>query len=229
MEEIDPDSLYDDRTQVPWSRPILQGDVFENVSVPALSQDPITVQIVAHPCAMRRGPVLRERITIAPVEPYQRVVGSDKEGWEGHLRVMPLADLRNDGKHHASMFLDVTAADASQLSFENRIASLSNRGLLVLHQRLIKHYTRLTVDMPALRKEAAPILEEAEQQQDWIETVLGNEISVASVLRETSAYQQWLSDGQPSRRELLAFDEHHRDVRRLARAAATQRAEQLRP
>ena len=67
---------------------------------------------------------------------------------------------------------DVTAAPSELLVIEGRIATLSDLGIYVLQQRLVKHYTRLEVDIPALAKEAAPVLWEMHQQRDWVETVL---------------------------------------------------------
>ncbi len=81
----------------------------------------------------------------------------------------PSSGLHGDGKSYAARFVDVTAAPSELLDLEKRIASLTNRGIYVLQQRLIKHYTRFTVDIPALRAQAGPILEEAEQEQDWLE------------------------------------------------------------
>jgi hypothetical protein len=90
MDQIEPDALYDERVDVSRARPLLQGDVFDDVVLPGFDEQPMKIQIVAHPCAMRTGATLTPRITVAPVEPYQLVTG---RGWDGHPRVMPLADL----------------------------------------------------------------------------------------------------------------------------------------
>ena len=75
---------------------------------------------------------------------------------------------------------DVTAAPSELLVIEGRIATLSDLGIYVLQQRLVKHYTRLEVDIPALAKEAAPVLWEMHQQRDWVETVLARRGSTRS-------------------------------------------------
>lgn len=217
MDRIDPGSLYDERGEVSWSRPIFQGDVFTGVVLPGFGDQPRTVQVVTHPCAMRRGPDLLPRITVAPVEPYPAV---ERDQWDGHLKVMPLAELI-EGKHYATKFVDVTAAPSELLTYERRIATLSNRGIYVLQQRLVKHYTRLEVEIPVLRREAAPVLEEAEQQRDWIETVLDEDGWTAEALAvESKAFDHWLSDGDPSRRDQLRDDANHADIRRAAHQAA---------
>lgn len=223
MERIDPGSLYDERGEVSWSRPIFQGDVFADVVLPGFGDKPGLVQVVAHPCAMRRGPDLLSRITVAPVERYQVVEG---EHWNGHLKVMPLAELV-DGKHYATKFVDVTAAPSDLLTYPRRVATLSNRGIYVLQQRLVKHYTRLEVEIAVLRRGAAAVLEEAEQQRDWIETVLDeDEWNVSTLAEEYRAFDEWLSDGDPSRRFLLGDDANHTDIRRGAHQAAVERRRQ---
>ncbi|MGW5137560.1 hypothetical protein ACWEPH_00615, partial [Nocardia beijingensis] len=78
MARIDAASLYDEKNDVSWARPILQGDVFRDVELPGFSDGPYVVQVVAHPCAMRRGAEVAERVTVAPVHSYQLVSGS---GW----------------------------------------------------------------------------------------------------------------------------------------------------
>ncbi|MDP4013487.1 MAG: hypothetical protein U0990_06040 [Candidatus Nanopelagicales bacterium] len=229
MERIDIDALYDERGDVSWTRPRIQGDVFRDIVLPGFGEDVQIVQVIAHPCAMRRGPDLAERVTVAPVLSYPLVEDGGNKGWDGHLKRMPLADLCEDGEHYATRFEDVTAAASTLLTHDRRIASLSNRGIYVLQQRLIKHYTRLTVDIPTLRKQSAPVLEEAEQERDWIETILdGEQLTVETIRAQSNAFDEWLSAGDPSRRDLLRRDENHRDIRRQAHAEAGERARQRR-
>lgn len=153
MDSIEPEALYDERGDVCWSRPLLQGDVFDQIVLPGFGDVPRMVQIVTHPCAMRKGPDLLPRVTVAPVESYVRMVKPAQ--WDGHLRVMPLAELQDD-KHYATKFVDVTAAPAEFLTRDRRIATLSNRGIYVLQQRLVKHYTRFNASLGLLRRESAP-------------------------------------------------------------------------
>ena len=64
MDQIEPDALYDERADVSRARPLLQGDVFDDVVLPGFGEEPRRVQIVAHPCAMRTGATLTPRITV---------------------------------------------------------------------------------------------------------------------------------------------------------------------
>lgn len=224
MDSIDPEHMYDERGEVARSRPILQGDVFADVVLPDFGDQPRLAQVVTHPCAMRRGASLHPRITVARVAAHALV---GPKNWSGNLRVMPLAYLM-DGEHFATHFADITAVRSDLLRLDQRIASLSNRGIYVLQQRLVKHYTRLEIPIPVLRNESACVLEEAEQQRDWIETILEEDVqTVENLDTETKAYDAWLSDGDPSRRELLKEDHTHTDIRRAAHQAAVQRRESL--
>jgi len=223
MDQIEPDALYDQRTDVSRARPLLQGDVFDGVVLPGFGEEPMKVQIVSHPCAMRTGANLTPRITVAPVEPYQAVTG---KGWDGNLRVMPLGGLV-EGENFATKFVDVTAAPAELLTRARRIATLSHQGIYVLQQRLIKHYTRTEMALEVLRSESAPVLTEAELLWDWLERVLTEaEIGDDEALdAEAGVFEQWMRDGSSSPQQRLRTEIHHTDVRREAQRAAVERAQ----
>lgn len=165
MDQIEPDSLYDERVEISRARPLLQGDVFDGVVLPGFGEEPRKVQIVAHPCSMRAGATLTPRVTVAPIDPHREVTG---KGWDGPPRLMPLPDLV-DGENFATKFIDVTACPAELLTRDRRIATLSNRGIYVLQQRLVKHYTRVEMSLELLWRESAPVLTEAQLLWDWLE------------------------------------------------------------
>jgi hypothetical protein len=225
MDQIEADALYDERADVSRARPLLQGDVFKDVVLPGFGEEPSMVQIIAHPCAMRTGAKLTPRITVAPVEPHQLVAGS---GWNGNARLMPLAELVK-GEHFATKFVDVTACPAELLTRDRRIATLSHKGIYVLQQRLIKHYTRAEMSLELLRSQSAPVLTEAELLWDWLERVLTDaQIDDDDTLdAETGIFETWMRDGFPSPQERLQTEIHHTDVRREAQRAANDRAQAL--
>jgi hypothetical protein len=222
MDQIESESLYDERGNVSWARPLLQGDVFDGIVLPGFGDQPMKVQIINHPCAMRIGANLTPRITVAPVEPHPRVSG---RGWDGNLRVMPLPALI-DEKHFATKFVDVTAAPAELLARRRRIATLSHQGIYILQQRLIKHYTRVEMPLELLRRESAAVLTEGVLQWDWIEDVLTEaELADESAIEaEGKVFDTWLGEGDPSRRELLRNEIHHTDVRKQAQRVARDRS-----
>ncbi|QXT63171.1 hypothetical protein [Tessaracoccus palaemonis] len=219
MDSIEADDLYEERGAVSFSRPILQGDIFEGVVLPGFGDEPKRVQIVTHPCSMRRGPVSNERIQVAPVDSYQKV-----GDWNGHGRVMPLPDLLSDGKWHATKFVDLTAVAAPELTLDRRIASLSHPGIHVLQQRLVWHNTRLTLDLAKFRQQSAPILAEAEMQELWIDAVLDEGARTADAVEAAGVqFQAWLSEDDNRRRAELDAEANHAKLRRETRAAALER------
>jgi|SRR5271166_891286 len=221
MESVEPEQLYDELGEVARTRPIFQGDVFKDIILPGFGDEPHLVQIVAHPCSMRKGTDFRPRITVAPVERHKRIEGND---WDGYLGIMPLAELV-DGNHYAAKFVDVTAAPSELLHTDARIATLSDHGIYVLQQRLVKHYTRFDVDIPTLAKVAAPVLWEMHQQRDWAETVLDDETdwTTENLHSEEVTFHAWLDEGNPSRRLRLKDDHTHTDMRKEAHQAALAR------
>ena len=219
MDSIEADDLYEERGAVSFSRPILQGDIFEGIVLPGFGDEPKRIQIVTHPCSMRRGPVINERIQVAPVEPHQKV-----GDWSKFGRVMPLPDLLKDGKWHGTKFVDLTAVAASELMPEHRIASLSHSGIHVLQQRLVWHNTRLTLDLANFREQSAPVLAEAEMQELWIDAVLDEDGRTAEAVEAAGAlFQAWLSEDDNRRRAELDAEANHAKLRREARAAALKR------
>jgi hypothetical protein len=160
---------------------------------------------------------------VAPVEPHAAVIG---KGWNGNLRVMPLAELC-DGEHFATKFVDVTAAPAQLLTRARRIATLSNQGIYVMQQRLIKHYTRVEMPLELLRRESAAVLTEADLQWEWLEGVLTDteQANESAIEAEAKVFDDWLGKGTPSCRELLREEIRIADVRRQVRRAARERAQ----
>lgn len=222
MDAIEPQALYDERGDISRARPLLQGDVFDDVVLPGFGNAPLRVQIVAHPCAMRIGAAVTPRITVAPVEPHPQITG---KAWGRNPRVMPLAELI-DGEHFATKFVDVTACPAELLTRDRRIATLSNHGIYVLQQRLIMHYTRTEMVLKVLRRQSAPVLTEAQLLWDWLECVLTDaEVADDEALdKEAEVFETWMRNGDPSPQVRLRTEIAHTDVRREAQRAAGERA-----
>jgi len=216
MEQLVPDELYLERGTVSWSRPIFQGDVFKNIPLPGFPDASYLIQVLTHPCSMRRGTNLNEWIQVAPVKPYQNVTD-----WHQHGKWMPLPDLLEDGSHYATKFVDLTGVQASKLTLGSRIASLSERGVLALQQRLVRHSTRLELEIEQFRQQSAPVLVEADLQEAWVETVLGNELPTEELIdRAIVSFHHWLDEDDKRRRNDLQSEVNHSRLRKDVRAAA---------
>lgn len=217
----DNDRLYGERGNVPISLPLMQGDVFRGVYISTLSDGPIDVQIVMHPCSMRAGAKLRERITVAPVVDYQSI---NDRVWCRHVRVMPLPELDGPGRNFAAKFLELTSVPSSSLRLDQRIAALSTSGVLLLQQRLVYFMTRLKVGLETLHEQVAPVLTELELQADWAEEALNanrgcdDEKIVADAAIE---FGSWLDEGD--RRQRLQRSTEWAAIRRDARKEAARR------
>jgi hypothetical protein len=219
MDAIEPDELYEERNGVSYARPIIQGDIFEQVVVPGLGDEPRTVQVVMHPCSMRRGAAMVSRIQVAPIESYDKV-----GDWNQHVRVMPLPDLNGDGKHFAAKFVDKTAVPTSELTLNKRVASLSQKGILVLQQRIVMDDSRVDIDVSVFRAQSAPVLAEAEMQEIWVETILGADIRDEAAVESVGVgFQAWLDESGKRRRAELGNEANHAQLRRATRAEASAR------
>jgi hypothetical protein len=208
-------------------RPVCQGDVFAGVQLPGESSRTCAM-VLSHPCAMRAGPRLRVRVTVVPVSEHQAI---ELAQWtDGHLRVMPLPDLREDGRPHAANLEEPATIASGSLAPEERIASLSHEGITLLQQRYIHNHSRLSVPLAMLYEVSAAVLEELELQESWnlalvAPAVEGGSDLAACLEQEAAAFDELLSasaDG-PSLRELLKTPRARAEVRRTINAAIAER------
>ena len=72
--------------EVERSRPLIQGDVFDGVVLPGLEDEPGLTMIVDHPCSMRRGALLRERIQMVRVREERALPRQRWPRGQGHFR-----------------------------------------------------------------------------------------------------------------------------------------------
>jgi hypothetical protein len=104
---------------------------------------------------------------------------------------------------------------------------LTPKGIYVLQQRLIKHYTRVEMQLELLRRESAAVLTEAELQWHWVEEILtAVELEdSAAIEAEAKVFDDWLGEGTPSRRSLLREEINFTALRRDTHAHARERAQ----
>jgi hypothetical protein len=119
------DNLYLARgEEVVPHRPLLQGDVFEEVTIPGLDDGAGLAIILTHPCSMRKGP------TLAPRQLVARVVEANPlplDRWvTSHKRSIPLPELMLNERERQFMgeFENVGAVASDVLLGSQRIACL---------------------------------------------------------------------------------------------------------
>lgn len=208
-------------------RPVCQGDVFAEVQLPG-EHNRTYAMVLSHPCAMRAGPRLRARLTVVPVTEHTAIALTK---WtEGHLRVMPLPGLREDGRPYAANLEEPATIASESLALEERIASLSHDGIMLLQQRYIHNHSRLSVPLAMLYEVSAAVLEELELQESWNLALVAPAVEGGSDLatcleQEAVAFDELLStssDG-PSLREQLKTPRARAEVRRAINAAIAER------
>lgn len=209
-------------------RPICQGDVFADVEIPGLVGRMLAM-VISHPCAMRAGPRLRPRVTVAPVHEHQ-LIGLG-EWSHGHLRVMPLPALLEGVAAHAAKLEEPATIAAERLILKRRVASLSNQGIVLLQQRYIHNHSRASIPLSVLYEVSAAVLEELELQESWNLALVrpavdaGGELAVL-LEQEAEAFDELLSgvvEEHRSLRDLLLRPSERALVRRAVSTAIAER------
>lgn len=160
-----PDDLYLARgNDVCDARPVLTGDVFDDVEVtePDGSRTRLSVMLAEHPCSLRSDGVnLVPKLLVAVVRPRE-VVGS----WRGNFSLMLLPGLRPQ-EHAAADFGEPCVISPDQLAAGHRVACLSALGINLLLQRQVHRTSRVVV--PTLQFQVANegVYEEADLIEEW--------------------------------------------------------------
>lgn len=221
--------LYDARSgETSLARPLMQGDVLRNIDIPGLEDGPGPAIIMMHPCSMRTGSTLRKRLTVVRVGPHRRLALSQ---WpEGDFDFMPLPDLMGecvDDPPLAARFRDIGSVKTAGLDLRSRIAVLSTRGLLYLQQRYVYSQTRVVVDLETLLAHVAPVLDEVELQEGWVEAALeasaGNAEELEVVRQAEGEFQDFMGAADSHLRRSLREPLRRSEVRRAVRAEAKKR------
>jgi hypothetical protein len=176
-------------------RPLIQGDVYRGLTIAGYPPDDHDhVAILQHPCSMRRGPELRDRVAVVPVRVYQRV---PLEAWSvGHMRVVPFPTLSVGASAHAAAYLtEPGTVRAEEFSGATRVAQLSTHGLLLFQQRVVYCSTHCVVGLDTLEEFSAPALAEAELLTDWCTALVERHPDIAepeAIRLESAAFERYI-------------------------------------
>lgn len=204
-------SLYLTRgDEVSSYRPWFTGDVFEHVSVPAIDDTDLAI-VIAHPCSMRAGPNLKDRILVAAVRTHE---ATPAHKWtDGYFNRMPLPELHGDGApFHAAWLEDIGVVRTGALELGTRIACLSPFGVNVLQQRLVHNLTRLEVGTSKFWEAFSRTYEESDLLEEWTEGL--SDMDQAPAV----SFETWIGQGTPTRRKRLEDAQHRSQVRSDMRA-----------
>lgn len=215
------DELYLYRgDEVPPTRPMFQGDVFDDVQIPGFDDGPGLAMVITHACTMREGPALRTRLVVARVVPSNAIALP----WTGNFRTMPLPALIPGAApgHWALNFEDLGAVPSKDLDLTKRVACLDDRGIVLLQQRHAHHLTRYVVETEVLYEQSANVLAEAELLEAWLSAAPddvgeGYDERAAQEATEFDAFVGPLRDDlkDPSRRASVRRSVHQEIRRRF--------------
>ncbi len=229
MPELDrpntPAELYQARgPEVEAFRPVVTGDIFRDIIVPGVGNEPRVAMVLAHPCSMRAGAHLKSHVQMAVVDRGNPIA---VDGWTGNYGAMPLPDLDQVGDLTSrAMFELAGRVPTDVLHPSRRIACLSQVGILLLLQRLTFHMTRYALPLEALHASIDYVLVEVELLEDWMRERLaidGSDAELAQRIREhEQEFDRLLSESRDgvSLRKRLRHPHMRADVRRSLRAAA---------
>ena len=184
----DDEEIYHARDEeVSLARPLLTGDVVDDVDVPGIGRSP--AMIVAHPCNMRRGAELAPKLTCAPVAEYQRV---EPNQWaDGFARVFPLSSFR-ENDHRAARLDELVSVPTERFDLGARMICLEHRGIFLLQQRIIHSIARCKVSLSTIRESMEHVLVEAGLLEDWVED-LSDPADAASRESAIASFEEFIA------------------------------------
>jgi hypothetical protein len=147
------------------TRPINQGDVFKGITLPGFPEDDHGLIILTtHPCSLRAGARLRPRLQASPVHRSRYL---PPEEWaHSYLRQMPLPALVDD-QHHMVTLTEAGIVTPVELMAAERIAVLSEAGILLLQQRLVWALAHAVIGRDTLADYSAPAFAQIELLEEW--------------------------------------------------------------
>ncbi|MCX5601604.1 hypothetical protein OOK29_25980 [Streptomyces phaeochromogenes] len=200
------------------SRPILTGDVFEDVAVTDFDGTSIarTVMVLDHPCSLRS-----DGVNLAPRLEVAEVRRTEPCSWRGGFNRMLLPDPfpGAEGKAHpCAAFLDSRyPVSPAQLEAGTRIACLSHSGINLLMQRWVKHSSRVTVPTNDFQEANYGVYEEADVIEEWCMAREADDLKLSEAMAECDS---WLREdaGGRTRRDLLKDAQRRSTVRKQMKA-----------
>lgn len=216
-----PDELYLARgNEVGSYRPVLTGDVFSEITIPGVGVPHDLAMVISHPCNMRLGDRLRDRIQMLPIVAYQDVA---LEEWVtgSHARVFLLPESQLLDSPSAARFDETGMVPSGELTPDRRRVCLSERGILLLLQRLVFSLCRADIPIEQFERAIAHVLAEAELLEEWNEKLVpvrGGDV-IEGLATEATAFDEFMKtpSGDTDLRGQLREPYRVPQVRRLVR------------
>ncbi len=195
------DELFDCDEEALALKPVMTGDIFLGVRVPGEPQ-PADVMIAGHPCTIRRGAILAERVPCARIVdhqwvPYHRWPNYDKSHF-------PLSGGAGVGEDRCVALWDWLGVPAIELLRSRRQTTLQDQGIYVFLQRLIHSFSRFAPPVSVLREASGHVLAEAELEYTWMLELFDGEPDSSEMQALIGEFDAFM--GAEDRRTLLRHD-----------------------
>jgi hypothetical protein len=221
------DELYLARgDEVEPYRPVLTGDVFSEITIPGVGVPHELGMVISHPCNMRVGDRLRDNIQMLPIVEYQDV---PLDHWVtgSHARVFLLPESQLLERPCAARFDETGMVPSRELTPGRRRICLSERGILLLLQRLVFSLCRADIPIEQFERAIAHVLAEAELLEEWNERLVpahGADVE-AALAAEATAFDEFMRtvEGETELRTQLRESHRVPNVRRLVRQEIARR------
>lgn len=212
----DDDELFDCEEEALTLKPVMTGDVFVGVMVPG-EHEPVDLMVAGHPCTIRRGAVLAERVPCARIVSHQSV---PYERWPTYDKNhFPLSIAAGVGEGRCVALWEWLAAPAGELLRSRRRATLQDQGIYIFLQRLIHSLSRFAPPLSVLREASGHVLAEAELEYSWMLGLFDGELDSPEMRSLIGDFDAFL--GADDRRQLLGVD--RKRVASLVSAEITRR------
>lgn len=188
-------------------RPRFTGDV--------LKQNGEVALVLQHPCAIRRGLQLVDRLLMASVVPEQG--GIPRDWSKGSFKKFFLPRVFDGPDVYAADFTSPVIWTSTQVQEAERIAILSALGVNLLLQRWVHHNSRVVVSTSRFNDVISGPFEEADIVGEVCDDLV---FGGGSLTRAEALIDDWLSDGHPAgsdRRSALSDPQHRASIRQQAR------------
>jgi hypothetical protein len=171
-------------------KPVMTGDAFVGLRVPD-EPDPMDVMVAGHPCTIRRGATLVERVPcVRLVEhqwvPYERWPDYD----QNHFPIPAVADI---GQGRCAALWEWTAVPRDELLRGRRRVTLQDQGIYIFLQRLIHSLSRFAPPVTALKEASAHVLAEAELEYSWVMELLDGDPDSTHLTQLVSEFDAFMT------------------------------------
>lgn len=159
------DEILDFEAEALGYKPVMTGDLFVGVTVPG-EVAPIDVMVAGHPCTIRRGVTLVERVPCIQVVEHQWV---PYERWPDYdPSHFPISAEVGIGDGRCGALQEWVGVSRDELLRGRRRLTLQDHGIYVFQQRFIHSLSRFAPPITALKTASDHVLAEAELEFSWV-------------------------------------------------------------